>query len=869
MAGEKNTVETVVKVKYESSGVLNEFIRDLDRVGREGQKAGAGIRNLVAPLAFELAPALGTTGGALARVAGSAAVMTTGLGALAVAVTSLAGLVTGQLVESWKKVREEQEKWIKSMSSGDVGQITGAINTQVDKVRELAKAYAELEARAGTRSLKDLLSLQAPEARRTQAGRELITEFGKIDEGARIRATIQQSIEQQRAEDKGMEDAKQYIAQNQRRRDEEAARLAKERQDRINQLNRERFGGGDFGGDEALAFLGGKPLEQVIREQEESPIIQAYRQDILGARGDLNLEVGAPTPEEVTKGFRLVTAEKEKQAQLNDKLLQTEVDRAKILLEQEGLTRQQTTLLSEMHESARQIAIEGSSTLTVEEKKVELLRLQVDQSNRLRKNLEEESGLAGLAAGFRDVADEAELAGKTMRRFAQETARSMQQSFSDLFFNVMTGNFKSLADVGKQFGQSVARSVSDALAKEVSAPILSGLSGLGGNLSFFGNAASGGGALTQEQLVSLQASGVGATGTTGAATTGGGLLGSIGALGGSLAGLTSLFSSPSSVSAVEGAGVGGSREFVESSPLGTGTEVSGGGFGFNAGTAGGIAGLALVAASIGYGATQKKGKTPSPGSRALGGALMGASYGSVFGIYGMAIGAVVGLFVGVATSDAKDTAARKAMQRGDAWDVEQFRPAFEGDLNRVRAAQSYEDLAVAISGALHEAYGGPRNRGTREWVAGFAFYIGGMQVILAGGAYAPTMTVDDLATLLETDADSFSAELQLGVAAQVRRQISQIFEQAVKDQAELIGRLNATAFAYDDVGPGLRRTTILPAGALRTTDISGHQIMVDRAGGAALGLTDAQMDTFIRQFADRNTQTDRIPDFTAELRLQL
>ena len=29
----------------------------------------------------------------------------------------------------------------------------------------------------------------------------------------------------------------------------------------------------------------------------------------------------------------------------------------------------------------------------------------------------------------------------------------MQRSFSDLFFNVITGQFKNLADLGKQFGR--------------------------------------------------------------------------------------------------------------------------------------------------------------------------------------------------------------------------------------------------------------------------------------------------------------------------------------------------------------------------------------------------------------------------------
>jgi hypothetical protein len=63
MAGEHNVVEAVVRARHEAAGSFNAFLADLDRVGRESEKAGKGVRNLVAPLAFELAPALGTTGG--------------------------------------------------------------------------------------------------------------------------------------------------------------------------------------------------------------------------------------------------------------------------------------------------------------------------------------------------------------------------------------------------------------------------------------------------------------------------------------------------------------------------------------------------------------------------------------------------------------------------------------------------------------------------------------------------------------------------------------------------------------------------------------------------------------------------------------
>ena len=302
------------------------------------------------------------------------------------------------------------------------------------------------------------------------------------------------------------------------------------------------------------------------------------------------------------------------------------------------------------------------------------------------------------------------------------------------------------------------------------------------------------------------------------------------------------------------------------SPESTGGNIAGGaGFDY-AGAAGGVANLALLAGSIALASSGgKRSNLKSDASGALTGASIG---GAIYPGWGHLIGAVVGLFAAVATSDMKRREAISQTQRGDPYDIGLLRPHLEADIARIQAAQNFPDLADAVRGALHEAYGGPRGRGVRG-APGFALFIGGTQVILPGGSLPSTMTLDDLATLLETDADSFMASLQMGINESTRRQLGQLLEQAVKDQAALINRFNATPFAYEDVGPGLRRTTILPAGALATADVSGHALMVDRSAAAALGLTDAQMDSFIRQFADRNTQTDRIPDFTAELRLQL
>ena len=517
MASEKTTVQVTVTAKDEASGTLNAFIKQLDAMGREGQKAGAGIRNLVQPLAYELAPALGTTGGALARVAGSAALATTGFGALAIAVTSLAGLVAGQLTESWKKAREEQEKWSTAFAKGDVAGMTAEINKQADAVRKLGVAFQELPTRApGERWWSDLLDIGpgGPLLRREDKARALgegITdltrkqrlkeltdvtgeaatygpEYSDAEEKARIALIVNQQRLQRGLYDFTLDPLQAQIRQRQR----EAADL-------------QRGGARDAAGrllgtiprlrDFTLAGqLFGQPLSEETPgfglEQISDPTMNlaaqaavtagrearlrrdAERQAEEDAR-DFAFEFGGgaeaigvgPTPKETAEGARDRVARLTEARDLEREMLEIASHRIQLTDDQRD------ALAAQVIEATRLRDIEAAGG---DERRKDLAnaRAEIEKFNLELTRIQREDPLAGLAAGFRDVADEANNAGSVMRRFAQETARGMQQSFSDLFFNVMTGNFKSLEDIGKNFGLSVARSLSNALAANVSAPIL-------------------------------------------------------------------------------------------------------------------------------------------------------------------------------------------------------------------------------------------------------------------------------------------------------------------------------------------------------------------------------------------------------------
>jgi hypothetical protein len=77
--------------------------------------------------------------------------------------------------------------------------------------------------------------------------------------------------------------------------------------------------------------------------------------------------------------------------------------------------------------------------------------------------------VAGLAAGFSEVATQSRELGTELRNFAHETTGAMSRTFSDQFFNLFTG--KKGEDIGKQFGESLVRSFTDILARQLTGSI--------------------------------------------------------------------------------------------------------------------------------------------------------------------------------------------------------------------------------------------------------------------------------------------------------------------------------------------------------------------------------------------------------------
>ncbi|MDA8099990.1 MAG: hypothetical protein M0042_10220, partial [Nitrospiraceae bacterium] len=78
----------------------------------------------------------------------------------------------------------------------------------------------------------------------------------------------------------------------------------------------------------------------------------------------------------------------------------------------------------------------------------------------------------GLNEGFKQYIDTARSNFQEGVTLAQETAKSMEQAFSDFFFDAMTGNLKGLGNYVKSFLMSISRAMSDMVARKMVASMI-------------------------------------------------------------------------------------------------------------------------------------------------------------------------------------------------------------------------------------------------------------------------------------------------------------------------------------------------------------------------------------------------------------
>ncbi|MEW6146100.1 MAG: hypothetical protein AB1598_13900 [Thermodesulfobacteriota bacterium] len=86
----------------------------------------------------------------------------------------------------------------------------------------------------------------------------------------------------------------------------------------------------------------------------------------------------------------------------------------------------------------------------------------------------------GIKQGFIDFVENVESNSELMADFFADTLSQMSQSFSDLFFNVLTGKFKDLADLAKQAFEAILRAFLDLVAAIVTKQIVISIAGVFG-----------------------------------------------------------------------------------------------------------------------------------------------------------------------------------------------------------------------------------------------------------------------------------------------------------------------------------------------------------------------------------------------------
>jgi hypothetical protein len=595
--------------------------------------------------------------------------------------------------------------------------------------------------------------------------------------------------------------------------------------------------------------------------------------------------------------------EREKGRDLEVARLTIEQQRLDIVGQIYGLTQNQRDALEteislgrEQLEIAKlQAQIEAES----DERRQKLLRSQQDlvqlqgaitRSAISQQNAERNDPVTGLAKGFRDAAEEAEASGKAMEALARNTARTMQQAFSDEFFAVITGDFKRLPDLAKQFGLAMVRNITDTFAQMATAPLLRsvanalGTSGGGGLRAVAGIGAGAGAVATTAGTayalpgVSFGSSVFSQHGITGAASTAAASSPGIGGLVGGLpiGPLMDLLAGSTTASLGAGAAVTAADVALLSS------------YGYSAADIAGVAALAgpasitttagitlgealgAVGAVVGFGLSLYGAyQSGSPVSGAIQGGISGAAAGFVIGTIfpgiGNIVGAVVGLVAGAALGAGAGALGKpnpKTHAQREQQEAKNASNSVTGAPAEIANTATFEQLYAVILKYSHRSFGGGKESVSPE-TAGFAVSFvhpdtGSRMIVGKGRGFAGP---NDLRRLgFEGDLSTIKARIQAGISETMISQIGAPVEQAIVTKIQRLAAIESKAyFAFRQrfAAPGVaagggnsavyERETFLPLS--RAGEAVGQNIEVNREILTAAGMTDNEIEAFLRELA--------------------
>jgi hypothetical protein len=494
---------------------VQQLERQAGTVTQSFNQAGRQVRVLAGELTSELSPALGQIVQRASMAGGAVGGMSAGVAAATVAVVAATAVLSAYL-RAINETAERQAALNIAVRGFDAGAIrsqlqgisldmetmnkrtdsllgrlqntfkawTDALGFTTDNTVKLREAQAALNqvipvdralalADAYSRQQETLQGLLAIEAQRAAAS-------SNLSAIVTLHERLEQSLSNQAT-------AEEKLIELQRQKDVGAARARNETEAAIAAINEKAA--------EAKRTLGQRAGVQIEANRFAGqnaffPAFSAQSQRDVESSVGFGLEqVGlGPTPAELVRGFAI-------QKQLALDILALDKERATIGTQLVGLTENERDAMSLIAVNAQRRLELAQAQGDVEKEQVATLRAQVETFNILQQQREREDPISGVAKGFKDAAEEASQSGRLMQKFARDTASAMHQEFSDGFFSLLTGDFKKLPDIGKQYGTALIRAFSDALAQAVTAPIFQTLARGFGGLTGAGGGGGGLGAL--------------------------------------------------------------------------------------------------------------------------------------------------------------------------------------------------------------------------------------------------------------------------------------------------------------------------------------------------------------------------------------
>lgn len=476
------SIQVVVTARDEASRTVDAFKSKLKDMDVSATEATRGVRELTRGVLSELSPALASVTTQVALVTRGASALGLGMGGLAVGVAAgVASLLP--FITATKEAADTQARLNLAARTFDAGPIRAQLTAaaqDIEATRLRFQTFSGTLVNIG-RAVTDWIGYTTAAAETMKQAREALSRVLPIEGEQQLTQVLVQ--QRQAAEQLATVDLPKFA----RREDLQAATQALQgvtsalgqqeaAQRRIIELEAQQ------------ALARAKALGEGPESETNIRRLRDARLQLLDEHSQLQFSQASNQAADVLAGIRTAQA-------------QGDAARINVLLQEIGLTKEYRAQLQLQAIEADRVAkveaardnprLVGLANEEAAVKRVNVLRGEAERTDLIQ----------GLVRGLTDAEIEFGAVGLRMQSLARSVADGMSQSFSDGFFDVITGNFKDLPNVARSFTNSMVRAVTDELAKLVTAPILGqlrnllGTGALGAALTIAPGAGGGGGGL--------------------------------------------------------------------------------------------------------------------------------------------------------------------------------------------------------------------------------------------------------------------------------------------------------------------------------------------------------------------------------------